>query len=144
MKIVVAIACLLLAAPISAQNALYHIASTVTDVDGLRRLANSGMGRMCPDTASISDFCLGVFEPPGFYLLQVPIKSGIWSCETFLFQGSREHLSLRAYFPARDWVGYKAEWTGGRLIIRCRLTPGKYRNGAPADTAWGTAVELLP
>jgi hypothetical protein len=142
-RILLVILCLLVWQTGRAETRL-EMAKSVTDVAGMRRLANDVFGPMYPDTADVSRFCQGVFEPPGFYFLNVSLKSGILCGEAFIFQGTRDHLRLRAHLPARDWVFRKAEWTDDRLIISEQDYSGIVMSSPEAEKAWTPIIELMP
>ncbi len=143
MKFVFIILFLLVWQPVQAETRL-EIAKCVTDVAGMRRLANGEFGQMYPDTADVSLFCEGVFEPPGFYFLNISLTSGVLSGEAFVFQGTRDQLKLRAYLPARAWVWRRAEWVDGVLVISEQPYTGIDMSSLEAECAWNPIIELLP
>ena len=143
MKYVLVALLMLVWHPVRAETRL-EMAKAVTDLPGLRRLADSGFHSASIDTADITDFCEGVFEPPGFYFLSVPLTFGILSSEAFVFQGTREHMILRAHLPARAWVWRRAEWVEGVLVISEQPYTGIAMTSPEAEKAWYPIIELLP
>lgn len=144
MRVLIVLLCFCAFQPANAEAGLYEMAKSVTDVAGMRHLANSVFGPMYPDSADVSRFCEGVFEPPGFYFLNVSLESGVLSGEAFVFQGTRDSLRLRAHLPARDWVWRRAEWVDDRLIISEQPYSGIDMTSPEADWAWKPIIELVP
>ena len=131
--LLVAVACVLGARQAEPGNRRLELATSVTDVRGLRILANSGFGRPYSDTSTLSEMCEGAFEEVGCYFLDLSLTSGLPTAEAFIFQGAPESLRLRVYLPPK--LGdRKVEWREGRLVVSER---------AP-DHPWQPAFEFLP
>jgi len=138
------IVCLLASWPATSQADRLDRAMSVTNVAGMRELANSVFGHIYADSVDVTEFCQGVFEPPGFYFLNISLKSGVLSNEVYVFQGTRDNLRLRAYLPARDWVWRNAKWVDGRLVISEQPYSGIDMSTPKADSLWKPMIELLP
>jgi hypothetical protein len=143
MRLGLAIICLFMGETVQA-GALFDMAKSVTDVAGMRHLASAVFPPGYPDTADVSSFCQGVFEPPGFYFLTISLKSGPLYEEAFIFQGTRDSLRLRAHLPARFGVWRQAEWIDGRLIISEQSHSGIDMTSPEAERRWIPVMELLP